>query len=394
MSDKAVSLLKTTSTNYTLVVPASVTNTEDGKTYNVSMLGDYAFEGAKDDIKEVVLLGNINYIGACAFDKTQRSGTQTIDEASAPQQIQNIFFTGRNQAGTELSTVRFGLNDEGATSLPEFVSGQNIYVRKSVYQNAEDTWGTYKSQLKYQIPLTAVGKELTTLSREFDVDLSENNWDEANNKPYVIAFVSGYKHLITEYEKDKDGNLVKDDDGNYKTKSYYAVHMNSINVNNGEDGVQGNGNGTFIPKNTGVLMRDVSNSGKLTNFTYQIYDGENDLSADDVNDNLMQSVVLNDGTMQTGDYGLGSDNLLHQYTGTKGRKVSVHESYMRLPAEAQGAKLQLTFGGFGETTGIDDVKVADDAQEGDDAYYTLEGMKVAQPTHGIYIHNGKKVVVK
>lgn len=390
MSDKAVSLLKTTSANYTLVVPATVTNTEDGKTYSVSMLGDYAFEGAKDDIKEVVLLGNINYIGACAFDKTQHSGTQ----ASAPQQIQNIFFTGRNQASTELSTVRFGLNDEGATALPEFVSGQNIYVRKSVYQNAEDTWGTYKSQLKYQIPLTSVGTELTTLSREFDVDLSENNWDEANNKPYVIAFVSGYKHLITEYEKDQAGNLVKDNDGNYKTKSYYAVHMNSINVNNGEDGVQGNGNGTFIPKNTGVLMRDVSNSGKLTNFTYQIYDGENDLSADDVNDNLMQAVILNHGTMQTGDYGLGNDNLLHQYTGTKGRKVNVHESYMRLPAEAQGAKLQLTFGDFGETTGIDDVKVADDSQEGDDAYYTLEGMKVAQPTHGIYIHNGKKVVLK
>ena len=101
-----------------------------------------------------------------------------------------------------------------------------------------------------------------------------------------------------------------------------------------------------------------------------------------------------DGKMQDGDYGLGSDNRLHKYIGTQGKDVNVHESFMRLPAEAQGAKLQLTFGDFGETTGIDDVKVADDAQEGDDAYYTLEGMKVAQPTHGIYIHNGKKVVVK
>lgn len=394
MSDKAVSLLKTTSTNYTLVVPATVSNEADGKTYSVSMLGDYAFENADNRIKEVVLLGNINYIGACAFDKTQRSGTQVVDEASTPQQIQNIFFTGKNQAGTELSTVRFGLNDEGATNLPEFLDGQHIYVRKSVKLNAEDTWGPYKEKLEYQIPLTAVGTELTTLSREFDVDLSENNWDEANNQPYVIAFTSGCKHKVTEYVKDNDGKPVKDDDGQYKTNEYYLVHMESINVNNGEDGVQGNGNGTFIPKNTGVLLRDVSNSRKLANFTYQIYDGENDLSADDVKDNLMQSVILNVGKMETGDYGLGSDDLLHKYTGTSGKQVNVHESYMRLPAEAQGAKLQLTFGGFGETTGIDDVKVADDAQEGDDAYYTLEGMKVAQPTHGIYIHNGKKIVLK
>lgn len=394
MSDKAVSLLKTTSTNYTLVVPATVSNEADGKTYSVSMLGDYAFEGADNGIKEVVLLGNINYIGACAFDKTQRSGTQVVDEASTPQQIQNIFFTGKNQAGTELSTVRFGLNDEGATSLPEFLDGQHIYVRKSVKENAEDTWGQYKEKLEYQIPLTAVGSELTTLSREFDVDLSENNWDEVSNQPYVIAFTSGYKHKVTEYVKDNDGKPVKGEDGQYKTNEYYLVHMESINVNNGEDGVKDNGNGTFIPKNTGVLIKDMSKSGKLTNFTYQIYDGENDLSADDVKDNLMKAVVLNNGKMQTGDYGLGRDNLLHKYTGTQGKDVNVHESYMRLPAEAQGAKLQLTFGGFGETTGIDDVKVADDTQEGDDAYYTLEGMKVAQPTHGIYIHNGKKVVVK
>ncbi len=394
MSDKAVSLLKTTSTNYTLVVPVTVTNTEDDKTYSVSMLGDYAFEGAKDDIKEVVLLGNINYIGACAFDKTKRSGTQVVDEASTPQQIQNIFFTGKNQAGTELSTVRFGLNDEGATSLPEFLDGQHIYVRKSVKEKAEDTWGQYKDKLEYQIPLNPVGTNLTTLSREFDVDLSENNWDEANNQPYVIAFTSGYKHKVTEYEKDNDGKPVKGADGQYKTNEYYLVHMESVNVNNGEDGVRDNGNGTFIPKNTGVLIKDMSKSGKLTNFTYQIYDGENDLSADDVKDNLMQSVILNVGKMETGDYGLGSDDLLHKYTGTSGKQVNVHESYMRLPAEAQEAKLQLTFEGFGETTGIDDVKVADDAQEGDDAYYTLEGMKVAQPTHGIYIRNGKKVVVK
>lgn len=29
-----------------------------------------------------------------------------------------------------------------------------------------------------------------------------------------------------------------------------------------------------------------------------------------------------------------------------------------------------------------------------EAYYTLQGMKVACPTKGIYIHNGKKVVIK
>ena len=394
MSDKAVSLLKTTSTNYTLVIPATVTNTEDGKTYSVSMLGDYAFEGAQDDIKEVVLLGNINYIGACALDKTKRNGTQTTDEASAPQQIQNIFFTGRNQASTELSTVRFGLNDEGATALPEFVSGQNIYVRKSVCQNAEETWGTYKNQLKYQIPLHPVGTNLTTLSREFDVDLSENNWNEETKSPNAIAFITGYKHPVTEYAKDDKGELIKNEDGSYQTKVYYQVHMESINVNNGEDGVQGNGNGTFIPKNTGVLIKNVNGTG-LSGFTYQIYDGTEALGSASA-DNLMQAVVERDGTMQKYNYLLTNDDKLHMLSKSETRTVNVHESYMILPEEVQtaGAKLRIVFGDDenSSTTGIEDI--AADTQMDNEAYYTLQGIKVEHPISGIYIHAGKKVVVK
>lgn len=42
-------------------------------------------------------------------------------------------------------------------------------------------------------------------------------------------------------------------------------------------------------------------------------------------------------------------------------------------------------------TGIDTVK---DAQTEEGAWYTIQGVRVAQPTKGIYIHNGKKVVIK
>lgn len=45
-----------------------------------------------------------------------------------------------------------------------------------------------------------------------------------------------------------------------------------------------------------------------------------------------------------------------------------------------------------ETTGISELK--NNASNSDDAYYTLQGMKVAKPVKGIYIHQGKKVMVK
>lgn len=43
-----------------------------------------------------------------------------------------------------------------------------------------------------------------------------------------------------------------------------------------------------------------------------------------------------------------------------------------------------------EATGINSVKTA----KADGAYYTLEGVKTTKPVKGLYIHNGKKIVVK
>ena len=46
----------------------------------------------------------------------------------------------------------------------------------------------------------------------------------------------------------------------------------------------------------------------------------------------------------------------------------------------------------GETTGISTVKTAADTKEGE--WYDLSGRRVAQPAKGIYVKNGKKVIVK
>jgi len=48
--------------------------------------------------------------------------------------------------------------------------------------------------------------------------------------------------------------------------------------------------------------------------------------------------------------------------------------------------------GSGAITGIEAVKEAKTAEDG--AWYTIQGQRVAQPTKGLYIHNGKKVVIK
>ena len=49
----------------------------------------------------------------------------------------------------------------------------------------------------------------------------------------------------------------------------------------------------------------------------------------------------------------------------------------------------------GSTTGIGSL-TADDNDKGKNAniYYNLNGQRVGHPHHGVFIHNGKKVVIK
>lgn len=73
----------------------------------------------------------------------------------------------------------------------------------------------------------------------------------------------------------------------------------------------------------------------------------------------------------------------------EGVAVSVGHAYLELPAASATRFYSIQFGG--ETTGINEVNAAAKA---DGAYYTLQGVKTSKAAKGIYIHNGKKVVIK
>ena len=104
-----------------------------------------------------------------------------------------------------------------------------------------------------------------------------------------------------------------------------------------------------------------------------------------------------------------------------GTKLADHRAYLRLPADmfhwqdekngssqdatgeasvSSTAKISVLFdcddffgSDHGITTAI--IKAIEDEQFKNDAFYTLQGVRVAWPTtKGVYIHNGKKVYIK
>ena len=86
-------------------------------------------------------------------------------------------------------------------------------------------------------------------------------------------------------------------------------------------------------------------------------------------------------------YVLANGNLGVGFYLWNGAALSSGKVYLELPAAASSR----TFIGLGgETTGIKNVN----ANVNDNLYFDLQGRRVAQPTKGLYIVNGKKVLVK
>ena len=72
-----------------------------------------------------------------------------------------------------------------------------------------------------------------------------------------------------------------------------------------------------------------------------------------------------------------------------GKKLSAGKAYLQVD-NASGAKINLIFDG--ESSDIRGIESTVDFSDGD--WYNLQGVKVTNPQRGIYIHNGKKVVIK
>ena len=135
---------------------------------------------------------------------------------------------------------------------------------------------------------------------------------------------------------------------------------------------------TEVPANTAVILK-----GAAETYSFPVIDAAAAVGANDLK--------VSDGTV-TGDkiYVLAKPEgkEVGFYLLDSSKKVPAGKAYIQLPADAPA----LDFIGFGsETTGIKGMNSETSTNTG---YYNLAGQRVAQPTKGLYIVNGKKVVIK
>lgn len=154
----------------------------------------------------------------------------------------------------------------------------------------------------------------------------------------------------------------------------------------------------IVPSETGIIIKNTSVAKVAAVPTVT--------TTASFDDNLLKPVISETtvSKAETGYY-----NYIFGITGTDESTIGFYEigstpatlpagkAYLQVSSELStttgGAKyFTLSFDGDSDVTGISNVAVERAAEDG--AYYTLSGVRVAQPTKGLYIHNGKKVVIK
>ena len=107
---------------------------------------------------------------------------------------------------------------------------------------------------------------------------------------------------------------------------------------------------------------------------------------------MMGNLSANAVTVPQDNYVVGTDNKLHKVTGD-GVTVGQNKAYITLDEiKVVGARAMNFISFDDEATGINSVNRETVNNNGE--YFNLAGQRVAQPTKGLYIVNGKKIVIR
>lgn len=141
-----------------------------------------------------------------------------------------------------------------------------------------------------------------------------------------------------------------------------------------------------VPAGTGVLLYGEANA--LVTLT------KLDVAPAALSDNDLIGTTKADGSLMAKDgekfqYVLSGDTF-KKFTGTD---FTPGKAYFETDAAVSAPSFNIVFFDDG-TTGISEMQGAGEKTQGTEVFYNLNGQRVAQPTKGLYIVNGKKVIIK
>lgn len=223
-------------------------------------------------------------------------------------------------------------------------------------------------------------------------DPSISDWTKSTN----FTTLAETEIIVTVSEDATDGEY------NYATIFYGDKNLSAPEGIKAYTATVANGEITLheisgaVPAGTAVVLRTDSKLNETTDFEFRIVDEAEDIEADNMLKGSDEATTVSgagfkyymlslNGDSEPGSIGFYFDS---DSNGGTQLKNGAHKAYLAVP-EVEAAK-GYPFGG--DATGIEGLNVNDNDNVNE--VYDLQGRRVVRPAKGIYIVNGKKIVVK
>ena len=228
--------------------------------------------------------------------------------------------------------------------------------------------------------------------------------DEANNADVIINFTPGETGTFTitnelEFTIGQYGYSTYSNSRKYKVANATA---NFVTVSGSEATLVAQAEGAILPamtgagKGSGIIISGTAGAKAIIKSANQ--------SADAVDSSANLLAGSGDNTYEIGtQFADGDEYTAYIFTKPEGKDLgfylldpsqgatlAAHKAFLAVPKTGGAPQ----FIGFGGTTGIDATLNDNGQMINDNVIYDLSGRRVMNPTKGLYIINGKKVVVK
>ena len=298
----------------------------------VERIGTDAFYGF-DKLASVEIPNTVTSIGASSFYGT------VLTSVEIPAGMKSIEW-GAFLGCSNLATVNVYASSCDAGLQPFPTSNCKLYVfadKVEGYKTA-DFWSFYADKIE---PLT----------------LTAN----AGGKPG--EYWATYYNDLAECKVDENTKVFK-----------IALTNNSLEMTKIDDGIINLSQGVVLKSTSASIPLYYSATGSAT-----IYSDNSLLGTMTTISNPGNAFVLNKGSQGIGFYKLSA-------SGT----IGAHKAY--LTYDGSSARAFFSFDEDSETTSISEIETMRNV--GNETFYNLNGQKVQNPTKGLYIVNGKKVIIK
>ena len=334
---------------YNLTFAVNEDNTVKTINYTKTSINNVAYYSEGENIEGLTIINSGN------------SAVRSSNSASAYAKDADVVFTTLPAGKYKLTSSICDFKGKDASAEFSYKAGEKvIFTHKAEVINS-DTKTSEEFTLNESTPISLVkgGNE----SQGVDYIYIQRTGDATET---VSVSEAGYATYATKY------NVEVPNDENVKVMTV------KVNDDNSTITLNDVAAGTVIPANTGILVKAPAGNCDFVVTSKEGKELENNSLV------AAKEAVTSDGATFFALTKIG-DKVGFALV-EKDVVIPAGKAYLEVPA-ATAAKF---FSLDGEATGINSVKTA----KADGAYYTLEGVKTTKPVKGLYIHNGKKIVVK